>query len=245
VSAARNGHGARDIGRHSREVMTIATPGDEQSLRLAVVEAARALNPLGINRGKAGNVSARCGEGLLITPSGLPYERTTADDVVLLALDGNVRSGALEPSSEWHFHCAIYRARPEVGAIVHVHAPFATALACLGRGIPAFHYMVAKAGGPDIRCARYATFGSEELARYAVEALHERLACLLSHHGMIALGASVDGALAMAVDVEALAEIYCRTLQLGEPSLLDAAEMERVREKFRGYGPRRDRGPPR
>jgi L-fuculose-phosphate aldolase len=211
---------------------------DERGLRVAVLGAAQALNDLGINRGKAGNVSARCGDGLLITPSGLPYERTRAEDLVLLALDGTPRSGTLKPSSEWHFHCAIYRARPEIGGIVHVHAPFATALACQDRGIPAFHYMVAKAGGPDIRCAPYATFGTDALARHAVAALDDRLACLLSHHGMIAIGRDVEAALAMAVDVEALCEIYCRTLQLGEPRLLDGAEMAKVRERFRGYGPR-------
>jgi L-fuculose-phosphate aldolase len=212
---------------------------DDASLRATVIEAARSLNPLGINRGKSGNVSARCAEGLLITPSGLPYADTQADDLVLLALDGTVRAGTLAPSSEWHFHCAIYRARPEIGGIVHTHAPFCTALACLDRGIPAFHYMVAKAGGSDIRCAPYATFGSDALAQHAVAALDARLACLLSHHGMIALGRDVPAAFALAVDVEALAEIYCRALQLGEPALLDAEEMARVAERFRGYGPRR------
>ena len=211
---------------------------DDASLRAAVIEAARSLNPLGINRGKSGNVSARCAEGLLITPSGLPYADTHADDLVLLALDGTVRAGTLAPSSEWQFHCAIYRARAEIGGIVHTHAPFCTALACLDRGIPAFHYMVAKAGGADIRCAPYATFGSQALAQHAVAALDGRLACLLSHHGMIALGRDVPAALALAVDVEALAEIYCQALQLGEPALLDDDEMARVAGQFRGYGPR-------
>jgi L-fuculose-phosphate aldolase len=211
---------------------------DEAALREAVVAACRALNPLGINRGKAGNVSARCADGLVITPSGLPYERTSAADLAKVALDGTVLAGAYAPSSEWHFHCAIYRDRPEVGAIVHTHGPFATALACLDRAIPAFHYMVAKAGGEDIRCAPYATFGSDELARHAVAALQGRNACLLSHHGMIALGRDMDSALALAVDVEALAEIYCHALPLGEPARLDAAEMAKVKEKFRRYGPR-------
>jgi len=195
---------------------------DDASLRAAVIEAARSLNPLGINRGKSGNVSARCAEGLLITPSGLPYADTHADDLVLLALDGTVRAGTLAPSSEWQFHCAIYRARAEIGGIVHTHAPFCTALACLDRGIPAFHYMVAKAGGADIPCAPYATFGSQALARHAVAAL----------------GRDVPAALALAVDVEALAEIYCQALQLGEPALLDDDEMTRVTGQFRGYGPR-------
>jgi L-fuculose-phosphate aldolase len=131
----------------------------------------------------------------------------------------------------------LYRAFEEVGGIVHTHSPFATALACLERGIPAFHYMVAKAGGSDIRCSSYATFGSEALARHAVAALESRLACLLSHHGMIALGMSVEHALTMAVDVEALAEIYCRALQLGDPPLLEEEEMARVAKRFASYGP--------
>jgi L-fuculose-phosphate aldolase len=218
---------------------TAATAGhDDSALRATVIDAARALNPLGINRGKAGNVSARLGEALIITPSGLPYDHTEPADLVTLGLDGTRLGGKLAPSSEWHFHCAIYRARPEVGGIVHTHAPFCTAIACLDRGIPAFHYMVAKAGGPDIRCAPYATFGSAELAQNAVAALDGRLACLLSHHGMIAVGRNVAAALALAVDVEALAEIYCRVLALGEPAVLDGGEMARVVEKFKSYGPR-------
>ena len=211
---------------------------DDMRLREGVVATARSLNTLGINRGKAGNVSARCGDGLLITPSGVPYDRTEPDDVVHLAIDGRVLQGRYAPSTEWHFHCAIYGARPDVGAVVHTHGPFSTALACLDRGIPAFHYMVAKAGGDDIRCAGYATFGTVELARRAVAALEGRRACLLSHHGMIAVGRDLEAALGLAIDTEALAEAYLRALQIGEPALLDAAEMARVAERFAGYGPK-------
>jgi len=218
---------------------------DEATLREALIATARAMNPLGINRGKAGNVSVRLRDGLLVTPSALSYDRIEVDDLVELDLDGRVRSGARAPSTEWHFHCAIYRSRPDAAAIVHTHGPFTTTLACLDLAIPAFHYMVAKAGGRDIRCARYATFGTPELAVHAVEALEGRQACLLSHHGMIALGADLDAALGMAIDVEALAEAYWRALQVGPPPLLDDAEMARVKEKFGRYGrgPRRDAPP--
>ena len=214
------------------------TAADTRALRLAVVATAREMNALGINRGKSGNVSARTREGFLVTPSALPYDRTEPGDVVFVTSDG-APHGRRRPSSEWRFHRDIYATRADVSAIVHTHSPFATTLACLDRSIPAFHYMVAVAGGSDVRCAPYATFGSDALAQHAVAALDARLACLLSHHGMIALGRDVPAALALAVDVEALAEIYCEALQLGEPALLDAEEMARVAERFRGYGPRR------
>ena len=208
----------------------------EAALRAAVVRTARAMNALGINRGKAGNVSARHGDGFLITPSGLAYERTGPDDIVAMTGDGRPASGGRVPSSEWRFHHAIYAHRGDVTAVVHTHAPFATTLACLERSIPAFHYMVAVAGGSDIRCAPYATFGTEALAECALAALQGRRACLLAHHGMIAVGASLDAALALAVDVEALAETYWRALQIETPRLLDDDEMARVAAQFGRYG---------
>jgi L-fuculose-phosphate aldolase len=208
-------------------------------LRSAIVDTARSMNAAGINRGKSGNVSARWREGafdgFLITPSGVPYERTRPEDIVAVDRHGNA-TGGLEPSSEWRFHRDIYRARSDVAAIVHAHAPFATTLACLDRGIPAFHYMVAVAGGPDIRCAPYATFGTQALSDHAVAALDGRKACLLAHHGMIAVGADLEGALALAVEVETLAEIYWRALQVGEPAVLPAAEMDEVLRRFATYG---------
>lgn len=211
----------------------------EAALRNDVVATALAMNAAGINRGKSGNVSARWRDdgfdGFLVTPSGLAYERTTTTDVVAMTLDGDSR-GARAPSSEWRFHRDIYRARPEVGAIVHTHGPFATTLACLDRGIPAFHYMVAVAGGVDVRCAPYATFGTQALSDHAVAALDDRRACLLAHHGMIALGSDLDSALALAVQVETLAEMYWRTLQVGTPALLSDAEMAIVVAKFANYG---------
>jgi L-fuculose-phosphate aldolase len=205
------------------------------ALRARVIATALAMNASGINRGTSGNVSARIDGGFLITPTGLAYRETTPEDIVEM-LEGGDALGPRVPSSEWRFHRDIYRARRDIGAIVHTHAPFATTLACLDRGIPPFHYMIAVAGGADIRCAPYATFGTQELSEGAVSALTDRNACLLSHHGMIATGRDLDAALALAIEVETLAEMYWRALQIGKPALLDDAEMARVLERFRHYG---------
>jgi L-fuculose-phosphate aldolase len=156
---------------------------DETRLRAEIVRVAQALDAAGFCPSKSGNVSARLGDGLLITPSGLPYARMDPADLIALDLDGRVRSGAGAPSSEWPFHTTIYQARPEAGAVVHTHSPRATALACARRGIPAFHYMIALAGGHDIRCADYATFGTQELADNALRGLEGRKAVLLANHG--------------------------------------------------------------
>lgn len=207
----------------------------EHELREAIIATALKMNALGINQGKAGNVSARHGEGYLVTPSGLPYEETHAEDIVRMDLQGTAQ-GQRTPSSEWRFHQDIYRARPEVNAIVHAHSPYATSLACLGLEIPAFHYMVAVAGGKNIRCALYATFGTQALSDHAVAALTDRKACLLAQHGMIAVGTSLKSALALAVEVESLAGQYWRALQIGKPDLLSDTEMDVVLEKFRTYG---------
>jgi L-fuculose-phosphate aldolase len=211
----------------------------EQELRAAIVATGCAMNAAGINRGTSGNVSARMQsdgfDGFLVTPTGMPYDTITSGDIVAMTLDGEAR-GSRRASSEWRFHRGLYRVRDDLHAIVHVHAPFATTLACLHRGIPAFHYMIAVAGGRDIRCAPYATFGSPELAAHAVEAMADRRACLLANHGMIAAGADLPAALALALEVEGLAEMYWRALQIGEPVLLSGAEMDVVIEKFRAYG---------
>jgi L-fuculose-phosphate aldolase len=205
------------------------------ALRARVIATALAMNAGGINRGTSGNVSARIDGGFLITPTKLPYAETRPGDIVEMSEGGDAR-GPRAPSSEWRFHRDIYRARGDIGAIVHTHAPFATTLACLDRGIPPFHYMIAVAGGEDIRCATYATFGTQALSDGAVLALAGRKACLLSHHGMIATGRDLDAALALAIEVETLAEMYWRALQIGEPALLEPAEMARVLERFRHYG---------
>ncbi len=210
---------------------------NELALRRAIIATAVQMNTRRINSGKSGNVSARNEMGFLITPTGLPYESIRPEDIVAVTL-GGVATGRRLPSSEWRFHRDIYVDRPDAGAIVHAHSPFATTLACLGRGIPAFHYMVTIAGGRDIRCAPYATFGTQELSDSALAALAGRRACLLANHGMIAVDASLEAALALAIEVEALAEQYWRALQIGAPNLLSDAEMDIVLEKFKNYGQR-------
>lgn len=200
-----------------------------------VLATARAMNASGINRGSAGNVSARCADGFVITPTGMAYDACGPADMVRVGADG-AASGRRKPSSEWRFHRDIYAARPEAGAVVHTHSPFATALACQQQGVPAFHYMVARFGGADLRCAAYATFGSQALSDAIVAALDGRNACLMAHHGMVVFGRDCDQALALAVELETLCEQYWRVLQLGAPKLLATDEMERVLAKFASYG---------
>lgn len=207
----------------------------DETLRAEIIRTTLKMNALGINQGKSGNVSARVENGFLVTPTGTPYEHTKPAQIVAMRMDGS-HDGEILPSSEWRFHRDIYAARNDVNAIVHTHAAFATTLACLDRGIPSFHYMVAAAGGKDIRCAPYATFGTQELSDFAVDALKDRKACLLSHHGMIACGANLEKALALAVEVETLARMYWQALQIGEPTLLSDTEMETVLGKFAAYG---------
>lgn len=209
----------------------------QAELRAEIVRVAQAMDRAGFCPSKSGNVSARVAGGFLITPSGLPYARTAPDDLVLLSESGEVLAGGRKPSSEWPFHAAIYSGRPEVMAVVHDHSPRATALSCARRGIPAFHYMIALAGGPDVRCAEYATFGTDALAANAVAALDGRKAVLLANHGVIAVGLTLEGAYTIAAEVENLAGQYLDLLASGlEPVILDEAEMARVAAKFAGYG---------
>lgn len=196
---------------------------------------AQAMNACGINRGSAGNVSLRCADGFMITPTGMDYAACVAADMVKVGADGTA-TGRRKPSSEWRFHRDIYATRAEAGAIVHAHAPFATALACQHQGIPAFHYMVARFGGANVRCAEYATFGTQELSDAILRALEGRCACLMAHHGMVVFGRDPGHALALAVELETLAEQYWRVLQLGAPKLLDDAEMTHVISLFASYG---------
>jgi L-fuculose-phosphate aldolase len=203
--------------------------------RLNIVDASAKLAQLGLNKGTAGNVSVRWDAGFLITPSGLPPYRIHPEDIVYIDMEGRAE-GRCTPSSEWRIHRDVYLARPEVGAVVHTHSPFCTALAVARKSIPAYHYMIAKAGGSDIRCAGYGTFGSQELSDRAMEALEGRYACLLANHGMLAIGATLEAAMGLAVEVEELAEGYWRALQLGEPSCLSDAEIEAVLERFKTYG---------
>lgn len=207
--------------------------------RTAVVETARELVARGLNRGTAGNVSIRCdpagAHGFLITPTGMDPFVMSPEDVVAMTLDGAV-SGRREPSSEWRFHRDIYSKRPEAGAVLHAHSPFATALACQRRSIPAFHYMIARFGGNDVRCAAYATFGTQALSDSVTEALEGRSACLLANHGMVVFGRDLPHALGLVVEFEALCEQYWRTRQLAEPAILSSEEMDVVRRKFATYG---------
>lgn len=208
------------------------------SLRARVIAAARDLAATGLSPQMSGNVSARNGGSVLITPSGIPYTALSPDDISEIAMNGEVLAGPHAPSSEWQMHAAIYEAFPQAGGIVHAHSDFATVLAVMKREIPPFHYMVAVAGGRNIRVADYATFGTAELARNAVAALEGRRACLLAHHGQIAFGESVEAALHLAHEVETLSAQYWRALQLGEPDLLSDEEMALNVEKFRTYGRR-------
>jgi L-ribulose-5-phosphate 4-epimerase len=206
----------------------------ELQIRKQIIATALRMNALAINRGKSGNVSARWKKGFLVTPSALPYEDMQPADIAFIDAEGRSK-GIRKPSSEWRFHFDIYRHKHECQAVVHTHSSFATTLACLGMGVPAFHYMVAVAGGNDIRCAPYATFGTQALSDHAIEALEQRAACLLANHGMIATGSSLTDALRLAVEVEALCEQYWRALQIKTPNLLSDEEMALVVEKFAAY----------
>jgi L-fuculose-phosphate aldolase len=208
----------------------------DRVLRAALIEGCRELPRRGLVCGTSGNVSVRRdARRFFVSPSGMPYEAMRPEDVPLVELDGRW-FGRRRPSTEWRFHRDILARRPEVGAIVHTHSPRATALACAGRSIPAFHYMVAVAGGTNIRCAPYHTFGTQALSDAALAALEGRKACLLANHGVIALGGDLGSALALASEVESLATQYCEALAIGDVRLLDEAEMARVIEKFRTYG---------
>ncbi len=205
---------------------------NELELRAEIVQTCRNMTAAGINQGMAGNVSARFGEGFLITPTSMAYDKMTPDDIVFMDF-GAEYVGATRPSSEWRFHRDILQARPDVNAVVHCHSVYATTVACLNRSIPSFHYMVAVAGGTDIRCAKYATYGTQELSDNALAALEGRNACLLAHHGQISVGHNLERGLWLAVEVETLARLYHQVLCHGEAQLLSNAEMERVLEQIR------------
>lgn len=225
------------LGR--RKELVSASGGDEKALRRQLIDTCLKMTALGINQGTSGNVSSRWRDGLLITPSGMNYEDMQPDDIVFLGLDGTVR-GRCEPSSEWRFHRDILVARPEVGAVIHTHSVHATAIAICRKTLPAAHYMIGFVGGPTVRCAPYATYGSQELSDHAVKALRGRNACLLANHGVIAVGPTIDKALFVAHEVEVLARQYILALQVGRPRLLPATEIARVMEKFKNYGPNRE-----
>ena len=212
----------------------------DTDLRNAIIATCRAMNASGLNTGTSGNVSARTDTGFLVTPSGIPYDDLSPEQIVAMDLDGAYEGDWL-PSSEWRMHLDIYRARPEAGAIVHVHSSHAAALSCLRLDIPPFHYMIAVAGGATLRCADYATFGTAELSHNMIKALEERSACLLANHGQIAFGPTLSKALWLAGEVEELCHQYFLATQMAAATdkpvvILDDAEMARVMKKFRIYG---------
>ncbi|MBU6156363.1 MAG: class II aldolase/adducin family protein [Alphaproteobacteria bacterium] len=206
------------------------------TLAAAMLDTGRLMSETRLSPGRSGNFSARHGQGMVITPTGKSYDALSGDDLVLVDGEGRCEAGAGTPSSEWRMHLAIYRARPDCAAIVHTHSRHATALACVHRPIPAFHYMVAAFGGSHVACAPYATYGSERLAQLAVKALGPRDACLLANHGSLALGADLRAAFDRARDLEDLAAQYILALQAGRPRLLSARDMKIVLKKFRTYG---------
>jgi L-fuculose-phosphate aldolase len=216
----------------------------ERALRQQVIDKCRWMNAEGLNQGTSGNISARFGDRLLITPSAIPYDAMTPEMIAAMSIEGSYGSfaGPLNPSSEWRFHLDIMRARPDVGAIVHTHSTYATIIAITRREIPACHYMIAAFGGPTIRCAPYARYGTAELSVHAVEALKDRQGCLLGSHGMIALGADLDKAMWHAVELETLAKQYYHALLIGGPVVLSDEQVAEAGAamKTSGYGAHRN-----
>jgi len=206
----------------------------DSALRQQLLDTARAIGTQGLGHGSAGNVSVRVAGGFLVTPSALPYEECACEDMVFVDWDGEAQ-GRRRPSSEWRMHRDIYTTHQDAQAILHTHAPACTTLACLHKSIPAFHYMVALGGGEDIRCAPYASFGTEELSEHVLKALADRRACLLANHGMICFAGDLPSALTLALEIEDLAHIYCETLKIGAPQILSQEQMREVLEKFADY----------
>ena len=205
------------------------------ALRRAVAATCRRTNELGINEGTAGNVSARIKGGFVISPSGIPYDALRPEQVVEMDMEGGYL-GDWKPSTEWRMHMDIFRTRPEAGGIIHVHANHAASLSCLRQEIPAFHYMIGVTGGPTLRCAEYATYGTPELSENMLKALEDRRACLLANHGFICFAETLDAVLALAVEIETLCKQYVIARQVGQPCILDDEEMAVVLERFKGYG---------
>jgi len=210
----------------------------EVQLRQDIIDVAKQFIHRGLSVGKSGNVSVRYNDGCLITPSALSYEQLETADIVHLDLQGNVTGKNQLPSSEWHFHCGIYKERKDVNAIIHIHSTYCTALACAHKNIPAFHYMVAVGGGREIPLVPYALFGTEELSNNVVKGLTNRNACLLANHGVVIVGGDLQSTFSLAEEVENLAQQYCEVLKIGQPAILSDTEMDEVLEKFKSYGKR-------
>lgn len=217
---------------------------DETVLRQAIIDKCLWMNASGLNQGTSGNISARYGERMLITPSATPYEALEPGMIASMPIVGADGSwdGPLMPSTEWRFHRDILCARPDVGAVVHTHAPYCTSLAIARKDIPAVHYMVAAFGGTDVRCSDYATFGTDALSKAALKALEDRTACLLANHGMIAVGPTLDKAMWLAVELETIARQYYQSLLIGGPIILSDASVAEAAEAFDSYGLRMEAG---
>jgi L-fuculose-phosphate aldolase len=209
---------------------------EEGKLRTRMVEVMRVMDARGLNRGTSGNVSARFGSGMLVSPSGVPPERLTPESMVFVSADDAIPDGQLKPSSEWRMHMQILRRRPDVGGVVHCHSRHATILACAGKPIPAVHYMVGVSGGASVPVAPYATFGTEDLADAVVAALDGRNAALMANHGQIAVAPSLSHALLIAEEIEEQAAVYWGCLAIGGPNLLSDDQMAEIMTKFRSYG---------
>jgi L-fuculose-phosphate aldolase len=226
--------------RVGRVLQKRVAPATGTNVRSEIVSFGQRMSSSGLSPGKSGNLSVRIDGGMLITPTGIAYHEMRPADLVEIRFDGRAASGQRVPSSEWRMHLALYKARADVGAVVHTHSLNATALACLHRGIPPFHYMVAEFGSDRIACAPYAIYGSEELARHAVKALGPREGCLLANHGAVAVGETLRQAYERAAALEALAAQYARALTIGRPKILSRREMARVLERFKTYGKQTD-----
>jgi L-fuculose-phosphate aldolase len=215
----------------------------ELQLRRSIIDHCRQMNATGLNQGTSGNISLRHGGTMLITPSAIPYAEMTPEMIAAMPIDGEdgAWSGPNRPSVEWRFHLDILRARPEVGAVVHTHATFSTILAIARKPIPACHYMIAAFGGPDVRVADYARYGTKALSDNVLKAIAGRSACLMANHGMIATGASLDTAMWAAVELETIARQYYHALLIGGPVILPDDEIAGVIEGFASYGLQRAR----
>jgi L-fuculose-phosphate aldolase len=215
----------------------------EKALRAEIVQRCREMNANGINQGTSGNISARCEDRMLISPSATPYDQMEPEMIASVRLDdaSGAWEGPLKPSTEWRFHHKLLRERPDAGAVVHAHPTYCTTLAIAGRDIPACHYMVAAFGGHDVKCAGYARFGTEELSQLALEAMRDRTACLLANHGMIAIGETLAKAMWRAVELETIARQYVLSLQVGGPHILSRGQIDETLRAFGGYGVQDDK----
>ena len=200
-----------------------------------VIKYAKMLNSENLSALRSGNISVRCKEGFLITPSGVKYSMLKENDIVFVSLDGEFKNYKKKPSSEWRFHKDIYKNKNEANAIVHSHSTYATAVSAHRKSIPAFHYMIALAGGNDIKCADYATFGTEELSQNIIKALNNRKACLMSNHGQVAFETSLDKAFELAKEVENICQQYINALKIGNPKILSDIEMNKILGQIENY----------